>query len=178
MIDPEEIIEDAEILLLDEIIELDQELNELDETNDMPEEKGEEFQSKYQMAQMLGISEKLKMALTGDKEWRAILVRDANKLVSGAVVKNPRITDAEILNILKVGVQNDEIIRTICANKEWIKNYKIRKALVECPKTPLNHALRFLSSLNEKDIAGYAKSKNISSVVSTQARRMLLNKKS
>lgn len=140
-------------------------------------EEHEEYLSKYKMAQVMGIAEKIKMALTGDKEWRAILIKDANKLVSGGVVKNPRITEAEIITILRVGVQNDEIIRLICANKEWIKNYKIRKALVDNPKTPLPNALRYLATLGEKDIAGYAKSKNISSVLSTQAKRMLLNKK-
>lgn len=137
----------------------------------------DEYLSKYQMIQLMGISEKIKMALTGDKEWRSVLINDNNKLVSGSVMKNPRITDGEILKILKVGVQNDEIIRLICANKEWVKNYAIRKALVDCPKTPLPLALRFLASLNEKEIAGYAKSKNISSVISTQAKRIILAKK-
>lgn len=148
-----------------------------DEESEAPDEEGEEFLSKYKMAQTMGIAEKIKMALTGDKEWRSILIKDANKLVSGGVVKNPRITEAEILNLVKSGVQNDEIMRLICANKEWVKNYKIRKALVENPRTPVPNALRFLASLGEKDIAGYAKSKNISSVISTQAKRMLLNKK-
>lgn len=141
------------------------------------DEEDEQFLSKYKIAMIMGISEKIKMALTGDKEWRVILIKDTNKLVSGSVVKNPRITDGEILTILKVGVQNDEIIRLICANKEWIKNYTIRKALVSCPKTPLQNALRYLATLTEKDIAVFAKSKNISSVVSTQAKRILLSRK-
>lgn len=136
-----------------------------------------QFLSKYKIALVMGISEKIKMALSGDKEWRSILIKDSNKLVSGSVIKNPRITDGEILTILKVGVQNDEIIRLICANKEWTKNYLIRKALIDCPKTPLPNSLRYLASLNEKDLAGFAKSKNISSVLSTQAKRMLLAKK-
>lgn len=140
-------------------------------------EEKEEYLSKYKMCQLMGISEKIKMALSGDKEWRSILIKDANKLVSGSVIKNPRLTDAEILTLLKAGVQNDEIMRLICANKEWIKNYLIRKALVENPRTPVPNALRYLSTLGEKDVANYAKSKNISSVVSTQAKRMLLNKK-
>ncbi len=147
---------------------------ESEETSDDVEQ---EYLSKYQMIQSMGVGEKIKMALTGDKEWRAILVNDNNKLVCCSVIKNPRITEGEILQFLKVGVQNDEIIRIICANKEWIKNYMIRKALVDSPKTPLPLALRFLSSLNEKDIAAYAKSKNISSVISTQAKRMVLAKK-
>lgn len=142
-----------------------------------PGEDDEEYLSKFQMIQQMGISEKIKMALTGDKEWRSILINDNNKLVSGSVIKNPRITEAEIVRILKVGVQNDEIVRLICGNKEWLKNYQIRKALVDCPKTPLPQALRILSTLGDKDIAAYAKSKNISSVISTQAKRIILAKK-
>lgn len=141
------------------------------------DEESEEFRTKYQLAQTLGISEKIKIALTGDKEWRSLLIKDANKLVSGSVVKNPRITEPEILAIAKSSVQNDEIMRIICANKEWTKNYQIRKALAENHKTPLPHALRFIASLTDKDLASLAKSKNVSSVISTQARRILLNKK-
>ena len=151
--------------------------DEPDEPDAPVDEEGEEFQSKYKIAQTLGIAEKIKMALTGDKEWRSILVKDANKLVSGSVIKNPRITEAEVVALLKSGIQNDEIMRLICANKEWVKNYAIRRALVDNPRTPVQNALRYLASLNEKDIAGYAKSRNVSSVISTQAKRILLNKK-
>ncbi|GAM11604.1 hypothetical protein OR1_03920 [Geobacter sp. OR-1] len=160
-------------------------LNSLDETPEgeqpPPDEEEievdeEEYKSKYQLAQSMGVAEKIKMALTGDKEWRGLLIKDSNKLVSGGVMKNPRITDGEVLTIAKSAVQNDEIIRAICANKEWIKNYNIRKAMVENSKTPLPHALRFMASLSEKDLAGLAKSKNVSSVIATQARRLLLNK--
>jgi hypothetical protein len=148
-----------------------------EEVDAVEDEAGEEFLSKYKMSQEMGIAEKIKMALTGDKEWRNILIKDANKLVSGSVIKNPRITEAEIVTLLKAGLQNDEIMRLICANKEWVKNYSIRKALVDNHRTPLQNALRYLASLSDKDIAGYAKSKNVSSVISTNAKRLLLNKK-
>jgi hypothetical protein len=140
-------------------------------------EEDPEFQSKYQLMQTLGVGEKIKIALTGDKEWRSLLIKDSNKLVSGAVVKNPRITEAEVLGICKSVIQNDEIVRTIYMNKEWIKNYQIRKALALNSKTPLPQALRFVASLTEKDLAAIAKSKNVSSVISTQARRILSTKK-
>jgi hypothetical protein len=145
---------------------------------DQPEEEDEEaFRSKYQLSQTMGVGEKIKAALTGDKEWRSLLVKDSNKLVSGAVVKNPRITEPEILAICKSVIQNDEIIRVICQNKDWVKNYEIRKALVLNHKTPLAVSLRYMSFLTEKDLAALAKSKNVSSVISNQARRLLANKK-
>jgi len=141
------------------------------------EEEEEEYRSKYQMAQTMGVGEKIKMALTGDKEWRSLLIKDSNKLVNGAVVKNPRITEPEILTISKSVIQNDEILRVICHNKEWVKNYEIRKALVLNNKTPLPVAIRFMGFLTAKDLATIAKSKNVSSVLTNNARRMLLNKK-
>jgi len=147
------------------------------EQEEAEEEAEEEFKSKYQLAQSMGVGEKIKMALTGDKEWRSLLIKDSNKLVNGAVVKNPRITEPEILAISKSVIQNDEIIRVICHNKEWIKNMEIRKALVLNHKTPLPVALRFMAYLSEKDLGSIAKSKNVSSVLANNARRMLLNKK-
>jgi len=140
-------------------------------------EDEEEFHSKYQLAQTMGISEKIKMGMTGDKEWRMLLIKDTNKLISISVIKNPRITEAEVLTISKSAVNNDDILREICVNKEWTKNYQIKKALVENHKTPLHHAIRFISALTEKDLAALSRSRNVSSVISTQARRMLLNKK-
>lgn len=149
----------------------------MDEEGDEDIPEDDEYLSKYQLAQNMGVAEKVKTALTGDKEWRSILIKDSNKMVSGAVIKNPRITDAEVLNIAKSAVQNDEIIRSICVNKEWVKVYKIRKALVENTKTPLPFALRFMASLTEKDLAALSKSKNVSSVIVSQARRVLMNLK-
>lgn len=145
------------------------------DTEDVDEED-EEFKSKYKLCQEMGVADKIKLALAGDKEWRSILFKDSNKLVSGAVIRNPRITEPEILAIAKSKVQNDEILRLICMNKEWVKNYQIRKALVENHKTPLPKAIRFMATLTEKDLAALAKSKNVVTAISTQARRMLMNK--
>ena len=168
--------------LVEDVEELETEPDEADQEAESEEEtpvneEDEKFLSKYKTAQLMGIGEKIKMALSGDKEWRSILVKDANKLVSGSVIKNPRITEGEILTLIKAGIQNDEIMRLICANKEWIKSYKIRKALIENNRTPVQNAMRYLGTMGEKDLAYFAKSKNIGSVISTLAKRLLLNKK-
>ena len=141
------------------------------------DEESEEFLSKYKLLQNMAIGEKIKMAMVGDKEWRTLLIKEANKLVSTAVVKNPRITEPEILAMAKSSELNEEVIRLISINKDWIKLYPIRKALVENCKTPLPKALRFLMTLNEKDLVTLAKSRNVPSAVSRQAQRYILNKK-
>ena len=133
--------------------------------------------SKYKLLQLMSISEKIKMAMLGDKEWRSLLIKETNKLIATAVIKNPRITEPEVLAIARSSELNEEVIRLVCMNKDWIKIYPVRKALVENCKTPLPKALRFLATLNEKDLLALAKSKNVSSVVSRQAQRLVLNKK-
>lgn len=147
-----------------------------DSDTEAVDEEDEEFKSKYKLCQEMGVADKIKLALAGDKEWRSMLLKDSNKLVSGAVIRNPRITEPEVLAVAKSKIQNDEILRLICMNKEWVKNYQIRKALVENHKTPLPKALRFMATLTDKDLAALAKSKNVVTAIATQARRMLLNK--
>jgi hypothetical protein len=133
-------------------------------------------QSKYQLSLEMGVSEKIKVAMTGDKEWRSIFIRDANKLVSTAVLKNPRITEAEVLAVVKNRSTSDELIRLVTLSREWLKNYEIKKALVMHPRTPLPKALRFISILTEKDLKMLAKSRNVSQVIVNSARRMLIAK--
>lgn len=147
------------------------------EPEDEPGTEGEERFSKYKLLLQMSIGEKIKMAMVGDKEWRSLLIKDNNKLVSTAVIKNPRITDPEILAIAKSAELNEEVIRLVSMNKEWVKIYPIRKALVENCKTALPKALRFLSTLNEKDILALSKSRNISSVIARQAQRLHMNKR-
>lgn len=132
--------------------------------------------SKYQQSLEMPVAEKIKMGLTGDKEWRSILIKDANKLVSAAVLKNPRITDGEVLAIAKNKSSSEELIRLITLNNDWLKNYDIKRALVMHNRTPLPKALRFMGILSEKDIKALAKSRDVSSVLVNNARRILLAK--
>jgi hypothetical protein len=139
-------------------------------------EEDEENLSKYQMALEMGVSEKIKTALTGDKEWRNIFLKDPNKLVSSAVLKNPRITDGEVLAVAKNKSASEELVRLITLNREWVKSYEIKKALILHPRTPLPKALRYMEVLTEKDIKNLAKSRGVSQVIVNNARRMLMMK--
>lgn len=136
----------------------------------------EENYSKYQLALDMGVSEKIKMALTGDKEWRSIFFKDSNKLVNTAVLKNPRVTDGEVLAVAKNKTSSEELIRIILMNKEWMKIPAFRAALVSHPKTPVGSALRFMDSLTIKELKDLSKSKSVSQVVVAAARRVLVEK--
>lgn len=122
----------------------------------------------------LSVAEKIKLALMGNKEVRSILIKDSNKLVATAVLKNPRITDGEIVKITQDKNVNEEIIRLICHNNNWTQNYAVKYNLVMHPKTPLPMALKFLSSLSLKDLGSVAKSKNVPAALATNARKLMV----
>ncbi len=137
------------------------------------EEADEEGLSKYQIALELKVAEKIKMGLTGDKEWRALMIKQSNKLIQAAVLKNPRITDGEVLMIAKNKTSSDDLIRMILLNKDWMKLYEMKKALILHPKTPAPKALRLVPFMTMKDIKELAKSRQVSTVVATAARKEL-----
>lgn len=160
----------------DEVDESSDEVQEEAAVEGEIEEVEDEKLSKYQQALVLGVSEKIKMALTGDKEWRSIFLRDSNKLVSSAALNNPRITDGEVLNLAKLKTTSDELIRIIIMNKDWMKSYEMKKAITFHPRTPLNKAMRFMSVFSEKDIRAIAKSRELPAALVNNAKRMLMAK--
>jgi hypothetical protein len=125
---------------------------------------------------LMSVSEKIKYATRGNKEVRAILIKDSSKLVVAAVIKSPKISEEEILKVAQNKQANDEAIRIITLNKEWLKNYSIRVALINNPKTPPGIAMRLIPYLSKKDLKDLAGSRNVSSLISTSAKKALAAK--
>jgi len=141
------------------------------------EELEEESLSKYQQIQEMLVADKIKMALTGDKEWRTLLIRESNKQVNTAVLRNPRISEGEVLTIAKNRSSSDELIRIILLNRDWVKLYEMKKALIIHPRTPLQTAMRYMTFLAEKDIKELAKSREVGQAIVNNARRMIMTKR-
>src|SRR5215471_9469028 len=78
---------------------------------------GENFEeeriSLVQRIMLMKPRERVKMALRGDREARAILARDSNRSVCLAVLKNPRITDGEIEMIAYMKNAHEQVLRNI-----------------------------------------------------------------
>lgn len=127
----------------------------------------------FQKIQSMSVSERINLAVKASKEVRSILIRDPNKVVQMAVIQSPKITESEVLMIASSRQIHDDILRYIISNRDWIRNYQIKVALVNNPKTPLSSALRLVSSLNNKDLTLLAKSKAIPRVLVITAQRRL-----
>jgi hypothetical protein len=146
-----------------------------------PQDKGasgeeERKQSRYQQIQKMPMPEKVKLAMTGDKEARGILIKDSNKQVQEAVLDNQRLTDNEVVAVVTSRITSEEILRKIAENRNWIRYYQIRLGLVTNPKTPLSISLRLLDTLLAADLKRLGKSKGIANTLATAAGRLATRK--
>jgi len=130
--------------------------------------------SLYAQILAMGMAEKVKLALRGNKDARTILIRDPSKLIRRFVLQNPRLTDGEVIAVARNRSAEEELLRTIAERREWMRNYQVRLALTTNPKTPLALALKQVATLAERDLRLLAKSKNVSATVAAQARRLLM----
>ncbi len=141
-----------------------------------PEERptAPERQSLQTMIQNLKSGERLKLALRGNREARAILIRDSSLIVRRCVLYNPRVSEEEIVMLARNRQVDRELLDVICRNKEWLNNYQVRLGIVTNPKTPITISLKYIGTLMMRDLRLMAKSKNVPSVVNGAAKRIVL----
>ena len=98
-------------------------------------------------------------------------------IIATAVIKSPKITENEVHSISQMRSVNDEVIRYIANNNDWTKNYTIKQALVNNPKTPLPVSLKFLKFLNIKDLMDLSRNKNVSGQIQKIAKQAAVAKR-
>jgi hypothetical protein len=152
--------------ILDEYEEL------TDETSSQPLEEGKRLTINQKILKM-SVAEKIKLATKGNKEARSLLIRDSNKLVAVAVIRSPRITDGEVMAVANNRAAMDDVLRVVYSNREWLKSYPLRLALVKNAKVPMAVSMRFLNTLREAEVKELARNKNISSGVQMMAKKMM-----
>jgi len=134
-------------------------------------------QTLIQRLNKMKVVERIKLALTGNREERMTLIRDPNKLVQRAVLQSPKLTDQEVEAFASMTSLNEEILRVIAGNRSFIKNYVIVKKLISNPKVPLDVSLHLLPRLNAPDLKFLTLNKNIPETLRTTAFKMIRMRK-
>lgn len=113
----------------------------------------------------MNISDRIKLAITGTRTHRMILIKDSNKMVSLAVIESPKLTIDEVLLVCRNKSIAGDIIAKVSRNRDWIKNYAVVLELIQNPKTPIKDALSFINRLHIQDLKLIGKDKNVNPVV-------------
>jgi hypothetical protein len=141
--------------------------------------EGEERQAAISIRlSTLSVREKIRYALFGTREIRAVLIRDTNKEVARNVLHSPKLTENEIASIAAMRSVADDILREIGNSKEWTRSYAVVQNLVRNPKTPPLISQRLLNRLRSQDLALLTRDRSVSDAVRQNAARMLRHRNS
>lgn len=138
------------------------------------EEEDEGRKTLHAMVREMNVAQKIRLALIGDANARKLLIRDPKKMVALAVLKSPRLSDKEIAGFATNRALNEDVVSTIARNRQWTKEYAVRKALILNPKTKMTIAMGFLRTMSKKDLKAISKDRNCSGAVARAAKRMLV----
>lgn len=133
---------------------------------------GAERLSMINRVMKMSVKDRVRLGMKGDREARNILIRDANRLVSQAVVQNPRITEQEVESIAAMRSLSEDILRSIASNRQWSRSYPVMHNLARNPRTPIANVMTILSRLQLRDLQALSKSRNVSDAVRRQALRL------
>ncbi len=128
----------------------------------------------FQKIMRLNVAERLQLAMKGNAEERAILIRDTARMVAGGVLKSTKLSASEIAGFAAMRSVTEDILRVIASKKEWTKSYSTVHALVRNPKTPPGLTVQFLPRLGTRDLRIVAGDKNIPELVRRNARNLFL----
>lgn len=135
------------------------------------EKKSPKNQSIWTKMQNMTVSEKVQLAFKGDKLIRMLLVRDRNRLVATAAMRNPRMSDTEGEAIAGMRNVEDEVLRMVSTRRQWMAKYPIVLALCRNPKAPIGVVLPLINRLTLRDLKGLKDDKGVPESVRLNARK-------
>jgi len=117
---------------------------------------------------------KIQQALHGDKNQRAAIVRENNRLLHSYVLRNPQIGLDEVAAIARMTTVSGDILAFIAGRREWSERAEVAIALVRNPKTPVPLAVRMLDYVGLGELRQLAKQTAVREPIARAARKKLL----
>lgn len=120
----------------------------------------------------MSVADKVQLGFKGNRTVRMILVRERNRLVASAAMRNPRISESEVEAIAGMRNVEEEVLRLIALRRDWMSKYPIAMALCRNPKVPVGIVLPLINRLTLRDLKGLKEDKGVSDVVRQVALRL------
>lgn len=101
------------------------------------------------------------------------LLAESEPKVLGALLDNPRMREADLLQALRRPDPRPALFEAVVASSRWAETYFVRLELVLQPRTPLPIAMLQLSSLVKRDLRRVAEGRGLRPLVQKAAERLL-----
>ncbi len=123
----------------------------------------------------LPVPARLKVAMKGTREQRAVLIRDPNKIISAAVLSSPKLSDTEVEAFARMTNVSEEVLRVIGASRGWVRKQAVAVALVKNPKTPPGISMSLLPRMTTRDVKMLTMDRNVPEALRLAARKLASN---
>jgi hypothetical protein len=131
-----------------------------------------------QRVSRMNVGQRIRAAFSGNKEERAILVRDSVRLVQSAVLASPKLSDAEVETFAGAKNLGENVMREIARQRRFVKIYAVVRNLVNNPRCPLDISLTLVKNLQVYDLKSLRHSKNVPDTIRKVAERLYQEKAS
>ena len=138
-----------------------------------PVEPEERLSGTQELAAM-NFPQRLRAAMKGTREQRAILIRDPNKLICATVLSSPKVSVPEVEGFARMQNVSEDVLRIIGSNRSWLKSYGVVLALTKNPKTPLTMSLNLMTRLTAKDLAKLSVDRNVPEALRISSRKKVV----
>jgi hypothetical protein len=117
---------------------------------------------------------KIQQALHGDKNQRAAILRENNRMLHSYVLRNPQIGIDEVAAIARMTTVSGDILTFIAGRREWAERPEVAIGLVRNPKTPVPLAIRMLDHVGQGELRQLAKQTGVRDAIARAARKKVL----
>lgn len=125
----------------------------------------------------MSVPERVKLALTGSRDERRILIGDSSKMVGMAVLRARGLTLSEVEAFCAMRHLAPDIYRKIVSKRDWIRRLVIVQALVKNPKVPLDVTMPLVRRLPLRELRNVGRDRNLPEAIRTMARKTYLQKR-
>jgi hypothetical protein len=123
----------------------------------------------------MSVNEKVQLALHGERDARALLIRDRAGVVQSSLARNPKITLDEVQALARAPQLSPETAETLSQHPTWGGSSGVVLALVRNPRTPLPTATALVARLLPSDLRVVAKGLGVRMQVAAAARKRLFD---
>jgi hypothetical protein len=123
----------------------------------------------------MSVSEKVQLALHGNREARQLLLRDRAGVVQSSLVRNPKITLDELSALARAPHLAPDCAETLAQHPTHGRSPQLALALVRNPRTPLPTAIDLIPRLSPGDLRVVAKGLGLRMQVAAAARKRLVD---
>ena len=125
----------------------------------------------------LTLGEKKAFARRKDFKFLEFLLFDTNPSVIANVLKNPRLTEREVIRVASNKNAPRAVLEEIFSSDKWLSRYRIMKSLVFNENTPLDISLNLCSFLLKQDLKMIMGDKKLDPAIVNRAREIMAEKK-